>query len=179
MQEFDIHVVELLKNGTAINEVARQLSISSKTVRDIRDKKISTEKISERGKGGKRKKDWLSVDKEMFPVVERTISTLGGKAEERPVRITVSGIARHLELPDKFFNNLPLCRKKIEEHCETQEAYWARELVWALQCIQKDSLPLNWKHIRNLTNMKKENAVRGLEHVKDMEQRRLLQQIIA
>lgn len=57
MQEFDIHVVELLKNGTAINEVARQLSISSKTVRDIRDKKFSTGKISERGKGGKRKKD--------------------------------------------------------------------------------------------------------------------------
>ena len=62
-----------------------------------------------------------------------------------------------MNVHSKYFNNFPLCKQEILKHYECQEEYWAREVVWAVQKIQSEGQPLNWKHIRDLTNMRNDN----------------------
>lgn len=87
---------------------------------------------------------------------EELILTLLPRTEGRFTRqgLKVNGI------PDKrIAQYLPKCREEIERHEETQEKYWAREVVWAVDTIRKNGDILNWKHIRNLTNMRKKNFI--------------------
>ena len=75
-----------------------------------------------------------------------------------------------LGLPDKrIVQYLPKCRGEIERHEETQEKYWAREVVWAVDTIRKNGDILNWKHIRNLTNMRKKNFIACMPYLCDYE----------
>lgn len=75
-----------------------------------------------------------------------------------------------LGLPDKrIVQYLPKCREEIERHEETQEKYWAREVVWAVDTIRKNGDILNWKHIRNLTNMRKKNFIACMPYLCDYE----------
>ena len=47
-----------------------------------------------------------------------------------------------------------------------QAQYWAKEVVWAVNKILNEGQVLNWKHIRNLTNMKKQNFSLCLPEIK-------------
>lgn len=166
-KHFDKKVSELLKNGIAINEVARQLSISSKTVRDIRDKKFITDKKSVRGIGGRKRKDWEKVDEAMLPVVRSVLKDMKEKTGERPVRITFYGIAKKMNLPEKYFINMPMCRNEIKRYEVSFEEYWAREIEWGMLRIQKENLELNWKQLRCFTNLNRKNFQRCLPFIKD------------
>lgn len=166
-KHFDKRVTELLKDGAAINEIARRLSISSKTVRDIRDRKFAGDKKSARGRGGRKRKDWVQTDRETLPFVQSVLGEMQEKKGERPVRITCSGVARRLNLHKKYFQNLPLCRDEIKRYEVSFEEYWAKEVEWAMQHIQKENLKMNWKQIRNLTNLNRANFQRCLPYLED------------
>lgn len=97
---------------------------------------------------------WAQMDAELLPRVQQTVQRIYGTGIERPRRVTVSAVCRELHLPDKRFDNLPKCKAEILKWQEPQKAYWARETVWAYQALLQSGKPLNWKGIRNLTNMR-------------------------
>lgn len=165
-RSFDKRVLELLKNGVGVNEAARQLSVSSKTIRDIKDGKYASEYISVRGKGGRNRFNWNKIDKETLPLVKLALEELKEKAGERPVRITNHTVTRKMNLPDKYFMNLPMCRDEIKRYEVSFEEYWAREVEWVMLRIQKENLELNWKQLRYFTNLNRKNFQRCLPYLK-------------
>ena len=58
-------------------------------------------------------------------------------------------------LPDKRFDKLPKCKAEILKHQESQKEYWAREIVWAVEKLMREKQVVNWRHVRELTNMRK------------------------
>lgn len=166
VRNFDIKVTELLKDGAGINEIARQLSVSSRTIRDIRDGRLTMDKKSVRGVGGNRTKDWKRIDKETLPIVKDVLEGWK-KKEDRPIRITCYAVAKILNVQPKYFDKLPLCRDEIKRYEVSFEEYWAKEVEWAMQHIQKENLQMNWKQIRNLTNLNRANFQRCLPYLED------------
>ena len=106
-------------------------------------------------KCGKKAYDWERIDKETLPLVRKAILQLQGVGGNRPKKVSVYAVERLLGLPSKRISlYLPLCKAEIEKYQETQEQYWAKEVVWAIQELSLEGQPINWKRIRNLTNMK-------------------------
>lgn len=157
-QTFDNSVMEMLNAGTGINETAKQLGVSSKTIRDIRDKKYKDSRAVKQYAVpcGVKAKDWKKLDKETLPLVKKVIKEL--EQMDRPQKITKFAVCKLLQLPDKRLDALPLCSKEIEKHQTTQEVFWARECIWAVWKIQKEGKKLNWRNVRILTNMRKINV---------------------
>ena len=89
--------------------------------------------------------------------MEQTIARLHGDEETRPRKVTISTIERLLALPAKRFELLPRCKALIIKNIESQEVYWAREIMWATKKIIREGQPFNWTHFRRLTNMRPEN----------------------
>lgn len=166
VRNFDIKVTELLKDGAGINEIARKLSVSSRTIRDIRDGRLTMDKKSVRGVGGNRTKDWKRIDKETLPIVKDVLEGWK-KKEDRPIRITCYAVAKILNVQPKYFDKLPLCRDEIKRYEVSFEEYWAKEVEWAMQHIQKENLPMNWKQLRNLTNLNRANFQSCLPYLED------------
>lgn len=159
-QVFDETIFRLRKQRVSYPEIARRLNAPYDTVKTRgRQKYQMPRKRAEKGrKGGTKPFDWESIDKETLSLVKETISQLQGKGEIRPRRVTIYAVEKRLGLPDKRITQyLPLCRTEVEKHQESQEEYWARETAWAVRKIQREGKPLNWKRIRSLTNMKREN----------------------
>lgn len=162
-EEFDSMVRKMLGDGTGINETARQLGVSSRTVRDIRDNKGGMpEKDSKKKKGTqqkkKTKKDWTGEDAAMLPKVKEMISVLMGETGERPRRVTLPALAGRIGIPEKRLEKLESCMEEIRAKKETKEEYWARELAWAARETEKEGKVLNWRRVRDLTNMRKPYA---------------------
>ena len=100
--------------------------------------------------------NWQQIDRDTLPLVKDAIRQLQGDEISRPKKVTVFAVEKILNLPSKRISlYLPICKAEIEKHEESQEQYWAREVVWAVNKIIRERDILNWKHIRNLTNMRK------------------------
>lgn len=100
------------------------------------------------------------MDEQLLPAVRDTVKRLSENGRERPKRITVSAVTKEMGLPEKRFEKLPRCREEIRKRQETQEEYWARETVWAYRKLVEEGTAVNWKQIRSLTNMRKEDFLR-------------------
>lgn len=114
---------------------------------------------------------WEKMDMELLPQVKILIKQLQDTGENRPKKISVAGICKILNLPDKRIDKLPMCKEEIKNHMESQEHYWAREIVWAVESIERSDVRLNWKQIRNLINLRKVNVELALDDLKDMNER--------
>ena len=97
---------------------------------------------------------WEQMDSELLPSVKIAIKQVYGCGMERPRRVTIGAVRRKMNLPEKRFDKLPMCKAEILKHQETQKEYWAREVVWAYNMLVSEGKPTNWKHIRVLTNMR-------------------------
>ena len=104
-----------------------------------------------------RGKNWTQIDRDTFPLVKDTILKLKGDDISRPKRITISLVERTLNLPCKRISYLPMCKEEIQKHYETQEQYWAREVVWAVNKLKREGVPVTKYRIKRLTNMREEN----------------------
>ena len=106
-------------------------------------------------KPGVKTKNWAEIDDKTLPDVQQAIEKL--LASDPPKRVTVYAIEQMLKLPSKQIEHLPKCKNEILKHYESQEEFWARKVSWAVEKITEEEQPLNWKHIRDLTNMRKQN----------------------
>ena len=94
----------------------------------------------------------------LLPHVKKAIQTLRGDETTRPKRVTVFAIEKMLNLSSKEITlHLPICFAEIQRFRESQEQYWAREVVWAARLILSSEVSLTWRRMRELTNMRKAN----------------------
>lgn len=102
---------------------------------------------------GVKSKDWDRIDVETLPNVRNLIAeTL---SSDKPIRITVGYVERMLNLPSKALTQMPLCMEEISKHIETQDEFWLRKISWARAKLKQENQPVNWRHIRDLTNIRK------------------------
>ena len=117
---------------------------------------------------GRTTPDWEEYDNKMSLVIKQIIPDIYNGTSDgtrKPRRITKKRVCRILEIKEHRLENLPICRREIEKYQESQEEYWAREVGWAISCVGKRGEELSWAHIRNLTNIKKQNLIRCLPYL--------------
>ena len=161
-ERFDEEIFRLHEQGLKYPEIARRLDASYNVVKAIGGKRYGKYRKEPKIplKSGVKAYDWDKIDRDTLPLVKDAIKKLQGKEGERPKKVTIYAVEKMLGLPDKRISQyLPKCREEIEKYEESQEEYWAREVVWAIDTIRKNGDILNWKHIRNLTNMRKKNFI--------------------
>ena len=127
--------------------------------------KLNRKKVYTNAKPGSKARDWNSVDNVALPKVQKAIETL--KRIEPPKRVSDYAIERMLKLPSKQIQKLPKCRTEVLKHSETQTQFWARKIEWAVKKLVAENQPINIKHIRTLTNMRKENILSVMPYLED------------
>lgn len=129
-------------------------------------------------KPGRRSFDYDSMDNSLLPKVKQYIKQLYSK-EGRPEKLSFRKVEKALSLPPKRFNFLPRCKKYIEQHWESQNEFWARETIWAVRELKQQSLPLNYKRIHQLTNMRFSNLQACYPYIEDSDVKQVVGGIIA
>ena len=110
---------------------------------------------------GMHKENWELLDAELLSEVQKICEEIysgTGEAKGRPRRVTQKTVERRLGMPQKRLDCLSECKKAVHGFYETQEMYWAREVMWAYRTLQKDeNRQIYMRSIINLTNMRKQN----------------------
>ena len=72
---------------------------------------------------------------------------------------------------------LPQCLAEIRRNEESQERYWAREVVWAANQLKIAGVPLVWRRLRELTNMRPQNFRACLPYVGEYADEEMVSQL--
>lgn len=169
-QQFDERVIQLHEQGLSYPQIAKELNASYEVVKSIgRGAYGKYHKTKENPKkGGAKKYNWNKIDLETLPLVKDAIDALLYGKDGRPGKISAYSIQRYLNLPSKRIETyLPLCMAEIEKYHESQEQFWAREVVWAVNKIKDNGDILNWKHIRDLTNIRRCDFIVCMPYLKE------------
>lgn len=102
---------------------------------------------------GKRRVMYDEMDAQYLPQVKSAVQQILGHPG-RPERLSFAKVQKALGLPQKQFNKLPKCKAYIGKHIESQPAYWAREIEWAVAELMQAGKPLNTSQIMKKTNMR-------------------------
>lgn len=171
-ERFDEEIYKLHEQGLKYPEIAERLGASYDVVKMIGEKRYGKyhREPKQSMKVGAKAYDWQKIDKDTLPKVKEAIRNLWGDGIERPQKITIYKVERFLNIPSKRISTyLPMCRAEIEKYRESQEAYWAREILWAIEKLKRERKALNWKNIRTLTNIRKKDMLRTLSMLEDKE----------
>ena len=106
-------------------------------------------------KSGAKVQNWQKIDEETLPLVKDAIMQLQGDGTTRPKKITIFAVEKMLNLSAKRISlHLPKCLAEVKKHEETQEQYWAKEVVWAVMYLENAGVQLVWRRVRELTNLR-------------------------
>ncbi len=105
-------------------------------------------------------------DEQLSFKVREIAAEIYGSGEERPRKVTMSAVARVLHVDGHKMKRMKRCMEELERYQESQEHYWARELIWAVGELERRGEPLNFKHLRNLINLRRENIQDSLKDLK-------------
>lgn len=158
-QLFDEQICRLHQQGLKYSQIAERLNASLSTIKSIGEKKYGTyhKQPKKPLKSGAKPKKWKEIDTIMLQDVKTAIKELQGDGITRPKKITVFAIEKMLKLSPKQIDNLPLCKAEIKKHYVSQQEYWAMEVIWAAKKVIAEGKILNWKSVRTLTNMRRDN----------------------
>ena len=177
---FDEKVKELHKEGLNYQEIAKILNASYNVVKPIGENLYGTyhskpkqrkDRINYSGK-------WNQIDIDTLPLVRDAIKSLNGDEEIAPKRITVYAVEKFLNLPSKRIYYLPMCKVEILKNKETQEEFWARKIIWGVRKITRENLSLNLTRIESLTNIEKEDIIRCIPYIDDIDTREKIKRLI-
>ena len=154
LTKIPIESVRVFRNPVYV-QVAEELQIDYKLVQRVGDAVLKHYESRERVQRRKRRTVWEQMDEELLPNVQAIVKKMYNTGQERPRRITVSAVRKEMGLPDKRFDKLPKCKAEILKHQESQKEYWAREIVWAVEKLMREKQVVNWRHVRELKNMRK------------------------
>ncbi len=169
-QLFDEEVYRLHDAGLKYPEIAARLNASYDTVKAIGGRRYGTYHKPPKTplKSGAKPRDWRQVDKDTLPLVKDAIRQLRGDGTTRPKRVTVFAVERMLNLSSKQISlHLPKCLAEIRKHEESQEQYWAREVVWAVRQIENCGDTVSFRKIRELTNIRRKNLESCRPYIRD------------
>lgn len=124
--------------------------------------KLSKETI----RSSKKSQDWKQIDENTLPLVKKVIQQLKGDGTTRPKKVTVFAVEKILNLSSKKIPlHLPKCYAEIQKNQESQEQYWAREIVWAVQQINDSGCVLTWRKVRDLINIRQKDFKAALPYI--------------
>lgn len=177
-QLFDEEVYRLHARGLKYPAIAKALNAPYMTVKAIGERRYGTyhKAPKEPLKSGAKPQDWNQIDEDTLPLVKDAISQLQGDETTRPKRVTVFAVEKLLHLSSKKISlYLPKCLAEIQRHQESQEQYWAREVVWAVRQIEDAGGTLTWRKIRDLTNMRRRDFQSCFPYISDYADSRFTQ----
>lgn len=117
----------------------------------------------------KEKRHEDNIDKEdldLLPSVEATVKKIYGEGDERPRKVSLNAICKPLPVDIHKLKKMERCMAVINQYYESQEEYWAREIIWAVKMIEKNGDTLNSRHIRDLTNLRRDNMLDSMQELK-------------
>ena len=116
----------------------------------------------------KEKRHEDNIDKEdlaLLPSVEATVKKIYGEGDDRPRKVSLNAICKPLHVDIHKLKKMERCMAVINKYYESQEEYWAREIVWAVKMIEKNGDTLNNRRIRDLTNMRRDNMLDSMQEL--------------
>lgn len=165
-QEFDELVKKLHRQGISYPKIAEQLGASLNLVKPAGEGKFK-KKRRKVCKGGVQGNDWDAYDLEILPDVQRAAKEIYEGADDgRPRRVNVAAVEKRLGLTEGRLRKLRRCIDAIQSYYETQEHYWAREVIWVANLVSQNKERLNWNVIRRKTNMKKRDLISCMKDLK-------------
>ena len=78
----------------------------------------------------------------------------------------------------KISLHLPKCLAEIQRYKESQEQYWAREVVCAVRQLEDRGATLTWRKVRDLTNIRRRDFEVCLLYISDYANRELGEQML-
>ena len=158
---FDPHLIVLMAYHLNIdpNDLCNRPIPESETV----STRVHTrEPSSYSTRKGTQIQDWDRLDRECLPRVRQVIKALLVDSTGRPRRVTDCAVCDAMGWPSKRLALLQLCRAEVNRYHETMQQYWAREIVWAYNKVVENQVKLNWRAIRDFTNMKRRDFLEAL-----------------
>ena len=153
---FDATVKKLHDDGLNYQEIARELGAAYDTVKAIGLGTYGTYHYDSPARKERKSKryDWTVIDNDLLPKVHDILRTINADKTKRPYRITIGTVERMLNLPKNGLRNCSKCRSEIQRFHETQEQYWAREIVWAVTTILDNGQQLSRTRVKNMTEIR-------------------------
>lgn len=180
-QLFDEEIYRLHEQGLKYPAIAKALNAPYMTVKAIGERRYGTyhRTPKEPLKSGAKPQDWKQIDEDTLPLVKDAIRQLQGDGTTRPKKVTVFAVEKMLHLSSKRISlYLPKCLAEIHCHQESQEQYWAREIVWAVRQIKNTGATLTWRKVRDLTNMHRRDFEACLPYIPDYADDELTERIV-
>lgn len=180
-QLFDEEIYRLHEQGLKYPAIAKALSASYVTVKAIGERRYGTYLKQPKTplKSGAKPRNWNWIDEDTLPLVKKAISQLQGDGTTRPKKVTVFAVEKILHLSSKRISlYLPKCLAEIQRYEESQEQYWAREIVWAVRQVEDTGAALTWRRVRNLTNMRRKDFEACLPYIPNYADSKLAERII-
>lgn len=180
-QLFDEKVYRLHEQGLKYPAIAKALNAPYVTVKAIGEQRYGTYHKPQKKplKSGAKPQDWNQIDEDTLPLVKDAIRQLQGDGATRPKKVTAFAVEKLLHLPSKRISlYLPKCLAEIQRHQESQEQYWAREIVWAVRQVADSGGSLTWRKIRDLTNMRRRDFETCLPYAHDYANSQLFELIL-
>lgn len=180
-QLFDEEVYRLHEQGLKYPEIAKILSAPYEIVKAIGERRYGTYHKPAKAslKSGAKPQNWNLIDENTLPLVKDAISQLKGDGTTRPKKITAFAIEKVLHLSSKKISlHLPKCLAEIQQHAESQEKYWAREVAWAVRHVRNSGATLTWRKVRDLTNIRRRDFEACLPYISDYADSELVEEIL-
>lgn len=154
--QFDATVKKLHEDGLNYQQIARELGAAYDTVKAIGLGTYGTYHYDSPARKERKSKryDWIAIDNDLLPKVHDIVRAINADKTKRPCRITIGTVERLLNLPKNGLRNCPKCRAEIQRHYETQEQFWAREIVWAVTTILDNGQQLSRTRVKNMTEIR-------------------------
>lgn len=156
-ERFNQQVAELSASGLGCYRIAKQVHVSPTTALKA-NRKRQRKEHNYATRTGDTRKNWNSLDQQWYPLVRDKCKSMYGEGNVRPGRVRQKTIERELGLPVKRLDYLPMCKAEVLKYRESQEQYWARELVWAYRQLKEEEMEsCGFTRLFRLTNMRKAN----------------------
>ena len=160
-QAFDRKVLEMRKQNIPYKQIAKELNASLDLVKPIGSGRYRTYSQASGLEPKKRKKiDWEQKDNQYCHIIRKEVLNRLNCGSSRPRRICRGSICRALGIRREHLMHMKACLKFVDEHSETWEQFWEREIHWAVKELEQDGRTVNITNIGILTGIKKNNLVK-------------------
>lgn len=169
-QRFDEEVLRLRAQGLKYPAIAKRMNANVELVKKVGEGRAIRWYSGEKRRfvspnSGPRKMDYAALDEEYLPKVSAAAAELYGQNGDRPRRVTVLGIESRLSIPTYRLSKCHRCMQVIKQYMETQEEYWAREVVWMAKELLKDGISISKTRLLQRINLRPQNYERCIPYL--------------
>lgn len=167
-QQFDRKVLDCLASGISMKQVADDLGVSLSIISKVKEIASKGANTDTRRKQNAITFDWDSMDAETLPAVQTAVQEILNEIRERPKKISLCSVAKHIDIPVYYLQKMNRCRRAIESNRESDEKYHARKIRWAINLLKEQGTPIKVWRICAIAKLEKEDICNCLQQLKKM-----------